>query len=83
MIAPPICFERKCLHYKGIRSHEPDSDAGEYPVCSAFPHGIPKEIYKGDNLHLSVMKGQVGAFVYEEGVVDKIHGLFKKPDREA
>ena len=31
-----------------------------YHVCDAYPHGIPRRIYSGEEPHLSVQPDQVG-----------------------
>lgn len=37
----------------------------EYPVCPAFPQGIPNEILSGENGHTEQHPDQVGSFVFK------------------
>lgn len=64
MILEPNCSKRGCAHFLGVKQPK-DSEFGEVAYCHAFPNGIPDEIAYGDNLHTTVQKGQVGAFVFE------------------
>jgi len=34
--------------------------------CKAFPKGVPNDIAYGNNLHLTVVNGQKGDYVFEE-----------------
>jgi hypothetical protein len=59
MIAPPECYFRKCIHYKGIKQSD-RTESTEKPYCKAFPDGIPSEIAYGDNKHLKPYPGDNG-----------------------
>ncbi len=49
----PVC--RFCKHF----SIKGSIDSG-FPVCDAFPDGIPVEIWKGDNNHTKPYPGDHG-----------------------
>lgn len=65
MIAPPKCWERKCIYYQGI--DQPDgTEMSERPVCFAFPKGIPDEIAYGEDKHNKIKEDQVGNYIYKK-----------------
>lgn len=47
-----------CVHFNGERTKQ-----GK-PKCKAFPSGIPRRFILGETKHNSVIKGQVGRYVY-------------------
>lgn len=53
----------KC-EYKYRRKRGGKNDVREM-TCSAFPKGIPDEIYKGEVSHTKVLRGQEGEFIYK------------------
>lgn len=59
MIVTPRCFDRKCIHYLGVRQPD-ETELSEHVVCRAFPNGIPNEIAYGDNDHTSSFPGDHG-----------------------
>lgn len=52
-IYSPVC--KLCKHFSIKRS----IDSG-FPVCDAFPDGIPVDIWKGDNNHTKPYLGDRG-----------------------
>lgn len=46
----------RCKHYKKI---------GNTMSCSAFPDGIPREVFSEEILHFKKMENQVGDFIFE------------------
>jgi hypothetical protein len=71
MRSEPICHQRRCRHFWGIKSPNVADpllwreDAG-FAYCRAFPDGIPDEIEDGHNLHLTPLPGEGNDLVYEE-----------------
>ena len=63
MIIVAKCFNRKCIHFRGVKQPNKD-EMNEYNYCSAFPQGIPSKIAYGDDLHLVVHKDQQNDIVY-------------------
>ena len=64
MLAIPRCFERECVHFKGVL--QPDgTEMTEVNYCRAFPNGIPDDIAYGENLHLELHPKQTTSYVYE------------------
>jgi hypothetical protein len=57
MIDTPRCYERHCIHFRGV-SDSPEVD--QVPICVAFPKGIPAEIAYGDNPHEEPFEGDGG-----------------------
>jgi len=65
MILQPKCYDRKCIHYKGI--NQPDgTEQTERPYCAAFPDGIPTDIAYGKDKHLEARSGQGNIIVFEK-----------------
>lgn len=60
MLATPKCYERGCKHFRGVKSPDAESEAGQFVYCEAFPNGIPNEIAYGDNPHTSPFPGDHG-----------------------
>jgi hypothetical protein len=59
MIQAPKCWERGCIHYKGLIQPD-ETELSQRPVCTAFPEGIPIEIAYGDNEHMEAVEGDHG-----------------------
>ena len=67
LLAEPKCWTRRCKHYLGVIQTD-GTEMTETNSCKAFPHGIPKEIAYGKNLHEMPLKGQDNSIVFERGV---------------
>ena len=65
MLKIPRCFERKCIHFKGV-TWLGKQEKSEINFCNAFPEGISEDITYGDNLHLIPIKGQDNTIVFEK-----------------
>ncbi len=63
MLATPKCFERKCIHFLGVKND--GDERTERVYCSAFDNRIPDEISYGDNKHLKPLLGQKNNIVFE------------------
>jgi len=64
-LAMPVCFARRCKYFIGVI--QPDGiEMTETVSCKAFPKGVPNDIAYGNNLHLTVVNGQKGDYVFEE-----------------
>jgi len=61
MMSAPKCYDRNCIYYMG---HDHVGDK-LIQTCAAYPEGIPDSIAYGDDLHHTVLDGQVGEYVYE------------------
>lgn len=62
----PNCYDddRQCRHFKGFKF----DGENPFPICKAFPDGIPEEIAYGDNRHEKPVKGQIGDYVFTQVV---------------
>lgn len=65
MLAEPRCFERDCVHFKGVKRSVESDESTEKVVCKAYPEGIPTSIAYGLDLHLTTRPGDNG-IVYEK-----------------
>jgi len=56
----PKCWKRQCKHWIDLVEMGGEEDDRIWPVCRAFPEGIPEEIAYGDDEHLNPFSGDNG-----------------------